>query len=180
MDLDDLLEAARRDEDGALAAVANALYWPLRRYFRSRGVRDADVDDLTQRVLQTIVEQLPGREPRDSYSGWVWTIARNLMVDRHRGERGEARVRDQLEYVAGLPRTTPLTRMERDRVLDAAERAIEVMPTPMRKAVRVALDGGDPRELAAAEGIVVGTVRTRLFRGWAWLRDELDIGSEEK
>jgi RNA polymerase sigma-70 factor (ECF subfamily) len=61
------------------------IYQPLVfRIARSRGLQNADADDLTQEVLVRVAKSVGRWQPeadRGSFRGWISTIARNLVID---------------------------------------------------------------------------------------------------
>ena len=178
MDPDELLERIRMGDCAAFDALVAELCGPLRRFYSRHGVSATDADDLAQEVFIAILRRLPGREERDSYSAWVWTIVRNTMHDRFRASSRNADLLERYGHVARIPRTTTFTKMERRQREDRLNRAIPKLPTPMRTVILHDLAGGDPRALAQAEGIESVTVRTRRYRAWEWLRE--DCSDDEK
>jgi len=89
------------------------------------------------------------------------TIAHNLAVDRLRRETGVTRPHlvlvDQLPEVVGVDEDEAL--MERD----AAIRALESLSDAEKQLLARAYFGGlTAREIAEADGIPLGTVKTRL------------------
>jgi RNA polymerase sigma-70 factor, ECF subfamily len=98
---------------------------------------------------------------RGRLSTWLMTIAHNLAVDRLRRETGVTR--PTLVLVDEVPETP--TAGEEDPFLerDAALRALEVLSQAERALLARAYFGGlTAREIAEADGIPLGTVKTRL------------------
>jgi RNA polymerase sigma-70 factor (ECF subfamily) len=83
-----------------------AIYEPLvYRLARQRGWQDADARELTQEVLLTVanaIERWQADADRGSFRGWLFRIARNLMVNywkrnrRHRAAAGGTAILERL------------------------------------------------------------------------------------
>jgi len=98
---------------------------------------------------------------RGRLSTWLMAIAHNLAVDRLRHERGAAR--PPLVLVDELPEPSPLE--DEDILLqrDRARRALANLSPAERQLLSQAyFYGWTAREIAEADGIPLGTVKTRL------------------
>lgn len=119
-------------------------------------------EELTQDVFLTAWRKAARFDAgRGRLSTWLMTIAHNLAVDRLRRETGVSRptlvLVDEVPEVAGAGEEEPL--MERD----AAIRALESLSRAERTLLARAYFGGlTAREIAEADGIPLGTVKTRL------------------
>ncbi len=119
-------------------------------------------EELTQDVFLTAWRKAARFDAgRGRLSTWLMTIAHNLAVDHLRRETGVNRptlvLVDQVPEVAGAGEEEPL--MERD----AAIRALESLSRAERTLLARAYFGGlTAREIAEADGIPLGTVKTRL------------------
>lgn len=107
---------------------------------------------------------------RGRLSTWLMAIAHNMAVDRLRHERGAAR--PSLVFMDELPEPAPLPEedllVERDR----ARRALAGLSLPERHLLSQAyFYGWTAREIAEAEGIPLGTVKTRLRAALIKLRN---------
>ena len=141
----------------------------LAAYFRSRGGIDANfADDLCQQVFLRLLEsqfyaelQL-GEAPAGpaSIEPLLFTIARNLLRERHRGDtRRQAREAAYRQLEKGV---------ERSPVADRAEllRLIEQLPPPQRLCVELKyMHGQSLADIAAALDCPEGTVKSRLHYG---------------
>jgi RNA polymerase sigma-70 factor, ECF subfamily len=110
--------------------------------------------------------------------GWLLTVARNLVVDRHRAEstrRGTVRALER-----ETPRSEGRGRDAADHVVDRdqlvrLERAIAELPDDLREVLTMSTVGGmTSQEAGEALGLPAGTVRYRLHRARARLAAELE------
>jgi RNA polymerase sigma-70 factor (ECF subfamily) len=142
--------------------------------FRLSGNR-ADAEDLTQetfvRVFKSLAEYQPG-----TFEGWLHRITTNLFLDMVRRRQ---RVRfDALPEDAGdrLPsrESGPEQAYDQRNLDPEIQRALDALPADFRVAVVLCdLEQLSYEEIAATLGIKVGTVRSRIHRGRALLRQAL-------
>jgi RNA polymerase sigma-70 factor (ECF subfamily) len=80
-----LLVRMRNPQDGRAWSEFVQIYEPLvYRLARGQGFQDADARDLTQQVLMAVaarVEQWNPDRSKGSFRGWLFRVARNLMVN---------------------------------------------------------------------------------------------------
>jgi len=155
--------------EGLLAGDDEAIRALYRRFGRAvytvgmrlLGTREA-AEELTQDVFLTAWRKAARFDPaRGRLSTWLMTIAHNLAVDRLRRETGVTRPHlvlvDQVPDAPGVDEEDTL--LERD----AALRAIASLSDSERRLlIRAYFRGLTAREIAEADGIPLGTVKTRL------------------
>lgn len=119
-------------------------------------------EELTQDVFLAAWRKAARFDPaRGRLSTWLMTIAHNLAVDRLRRETGSTR--PHLVLVEDVPEVAGAS--EDDAVIerDAAVRALGSLSETERRLLARAYFGGlTAREIAEADGIPLGTVKTRL------------------
>ncbi len=138
----------------------------------------ADAEDLAQETFVRAFRGLRRFRGESSFKNWLYRIAANAARTR-RGEQArraavwEARVEagDLGErHLAGTTASVEQTVMYRQ----ALDRALASLPGDMRAAVVLRdVSGLEYREIAAALGIPIGTVMSRIFRGRRLLRPML-------
>ncbi len=129
--------------------------------FRLLGSREA-AEELTQDVFVTAWRKAARFDPtRGRLSTWLMTIAHNLAVDRLRRETGARR--PTLVLVDDVP---DVPGIDEERVVlerDHAVRALSTLSMAERTLLaRVYVAGLTAREIAEADTIPLGTVKTRL------------------
>ena len=128
---------------------------------RLLGSREA-AEELTQDVFVTAWRKAARFDAtRGRLSTWLMTIAHNLAVDRLRRDTGVSR--PTLVLMDDVPETPGLD--EEDLLLerDAAVRALSSLSDAERTLLsRAYFRGLTAREIAEADGIPLGTVKTRL------------------
>ncbi len=133
-----------------------------------------DAEDLTQEVFVRVFRSLHTYTP-GTFEGWLHRITTNLFLD---SVRRKARIRfealpEDAERVAG--RTPSPAQAVDDAMLDAdVQAALDSLAPEFRAAVVLCdVEGLSYEEIAAALGIKLGTVRSRIHRGRAALRAAL-------
>jgi RNA polymerase sigma factor (sigma-70 family) len=134
-----------------------------------------DAEDLTQEVFVRVFRSLSTYTP-GTFEGWLHRITTNLFLDQVRRKK---RIRfDSLaeDADARLPGREPdPSRAYDDTHLDDdVQAALDALPPDFRAAVVLCdIEGLTYEEIAATLGIKLGTVRSRIHRGRAQLRDAL-------
>ena len=135
----------------------------------------ADAEDLTQDVFVRVFRSLSTYSP-GTFEGWLHRVTTNLFLD---GARRKQRIRfdalsderaDRLHSAEGAPHDSYA-----DRTFDAdVEQALAQLPPDFRAAVVLCdIEGLSYEEIADIMGAKLGTIRSRIHRGRAMLRDSL-------
>jgi RNA polymerase sigma-70 factor (ECF subfamily) len=129
-----------------------------------------DVEDAAQDAWVAFLERPPPSEGNPE--GWFATVTRHAFLRRRRGAGRSARREAAVARRDDGPSTVDVVaRAEAARRVAAAVLALD---EPYRTALLLRYyDGLPPRDVAARTGAPVATVRTRLARGIARLRDAL-------
>jgi len=182
----DALVARAQDGDVRAFELLLAEHLPtVRRFARAFAAAEADADDLAQDALLRVYRNLKLYRWQSAFSTWLYAVVRNAFLDAGKGRSGRRRAleeplgREHEEHSGGTrPDDAALGEEERRRVWDALRR----IPTEFRTAVVLFdLEGRTYDEVAAVEGVAVGTVKSRLHRGRAALRALLgEAGSGEE
>ena len=127
-------------------------------------------DDLVQ---ETMVAALEGPMPATARPrAWLGSVARRLAARRYRGEARRTRREERVARPEALPDSAELVeRAEAAAHVNAATRAL---PEPFRRTVLLHFrEGRTAEEISRQEGKPADTVRWRLRRGLALMREEL-------
>ncbi|MEO8114263.1 MAG: RNA polymerase sigma factor [Phenylobacterium sp.] len=135
----------------------------------------AHAEDLAQRTLLTALEAQGGFRGESSLTSWLFGIALNKVRDHRRAQRRDLRL-DGEDVLAGLADEgdDPATAFARDEQRRRVRAAVDSLPDEMRElVVLVSLEGLSYDQAAAVADVPVGTVRSRLHRAKALLRERL-------
>jgi len=138
-------------------------------FFRVR--TDAEAEDVTSEVFQRALAAMPRYEPRRPFLAFLYTIARNVVIDRQRRARPEASFEDALAHPSDAPGPE-----ERATASDEARelRAAIAQLTPDQQEVMVLkLQDLSVKEIAGITGKRESTVRGLHMRALAALREIL-------
>lgn len=175
MNLEQLLRAVHGGDNSALLPLSAMLLRELNRHFGRRGLAKTDVDDLTQSTIAVVLAELsevPGDHP--SLCGWVFTIARNRLLTHHHDKQRQ--LDTSLGHADDLaqPGRGPSSELRHREVRTVLAEEIEQMNEAWRVVIQNDLDGGDPNERAAEEGLTPSGWRTRRERGVGHLSERFE------
>lgn len=165
--------------DDALAREAIAHVDALFRLARHLTGNDRDAEDLVQEAYVRALDALPRFEPGTDLKAWLMRILRNVHVSAwRRSRRGPRAVEPSLEEeVSAAPdafeRGDLALEQLRAVVGSEIEAALAELSPDARTLVLLHLEGLTDREMADVMGWPVGTVKSRLSRARAALRDRL-------
>lgn len=141
---------------------------PLRRFLRARTHTAADAEDLLQEVFIRIQKRLPELRDPVKLQGWVYRIARNVVIDHYRTRR-EHRPLD-FEVEAADPEGRDAVDLS-----GVLRKFIATLPPAYREPlVRHEFQGEPMAEVAAALGLTLTATKSRVRRARLLLREMLD------
>jgi RNA polymerase sigma factor (sigma-70 family) len=157
-------------------------------FIRSRVRGTEDAEDILQDVFTQAVQNLSATEPIDNLVAWLYTVARNRIVDLYRRRRpivslhgggGEGGSLEDLLQDSGIDLEREVIRQE---VLEALLDSLEELPPEQRDVfLQQAVEGRTFRELAGESGVSINTLIARkryavqaLRRRLGELREVLD------
>lgn len=134
-----------------------------------------DAEDLTQETFLRVFRSLSTYSP-GTFEGWLHRITTNLFLDQVRRKR---RVRidpwgDETDRLPASVASTPERGFEHANLDSDVQRALDALPPEFRAAVVLCdMEGLSYEEIGVTLGIKLGTVRSRIHRGRALLRESL-------
>ncbi len=166
-------ELLQRCQQGDEAAWRDLVARHTRRVFHLayRFVGRVDeAEDLTQDIFVKVYQNLARYDPgHGAFTTWLTAVARNLAIDHHR-KRREERVRriedDGFVENVRSPEDGPQGTLERSERVTLVRSGLRALPRELREPIVLCdLQGLPYDEAAAALGVPLGTVKSRLNRG---------------
>jgi RNA polymerase sigma-70 factor (ECF subfamily) len=154
-------------------AHADALY----NFARWLASNPSDAEDLVQETYVRALGAAHQFEAGTNLKAWLFRILRNLHLDVHRKQANDPADRladpnDPEESDRPLPSERSLEQF-RALVAEDVAHAVRSLPEPMRSVVLLDLEGLSEREISDVLGCALGTVKSRLSRARAELRERL-------
>ncbi|HZL89921.1 MAG TPA: RNA polymerase sigma factor [Pirellulaceae bacterium] len=174
-------DLARQAQQGEAAAFDELTLRHRPRLVRwlSSLVWDADeAENLAQEALARALAQIANFRPELSFAAWLNGIALNLARHYLRTRSRRAEVTDpavlQVEAAGTLKRRGVLSSLVSREQQELMRLAIAELPIPLREAfVLHEVEEFDYPDMAAMSGVAEGTLRVRVHRAKALLRDRL-------
>jgi len=175
------------EQKSNITRVINDYSRRLLGFIRKRVTNEADAED----ILQDVFYQFIGNpEPIEQVTSWLFTVARNKIIDRQRKKKPESiediygAAEDELAFdwteIFFDDTENPETAYLRSLFWDALENALNELP-PEQKEVFVMneIDGIPFKEIAAATGQTINTLLSRKRYAVLHLRDRLRVLKDE-
>jgi RNA polymerase sigma-70 factor (ECF subfamily) len=146
---------------------------PLLAYALRRVEQPQDAADIVAETMLVAWRRLDAVPAGDETRPWLFGVARRVLLNYHRSERRGAALGERLRAsLADLSFPDPAEAAGEQALVAAA---LALLDETDREIVRLnAWEGLEPSEIAVALGIPAGTVRSRLHRARARLRQQLE------
>ncbi|RIK97950.1 MAG: RNA polymerase sigma factor [Proteobacteria bacterium] len=180
----DLVRRARAREASAVRAIIQANNRRLFRMARSILKNDAEAEDVVQETYVRAFTHLDGFRGESSLATWLTRIAMNEALGRLRRQHPtvewttlepgalEAQV---IQFPLSTPPEDPERTMAQREIQTVVERAIDELPDAFRSVfIARVVEGLSTEETAEVLDLKPETVKTRLFRARALLRDNVE------
>jgi RNA polymerase sigma-70 factor (ECF subfamily) len=170
-----IIRAVAAGDLGALGTLFDRYEPSVRRFVARLGVPGGDVDDVIQGVFLQVMHSASAFDGRANARAWVLGIAANL-VRRHQRSLARLARRAAAWALETYDRPVPSAQddVESRQAAERAMRALQSLSPKKREVfVMIVLEGVRGEDAAAALGIPVATVWTRLHHARRELRAAL-------
>ena len=152
-------------------AHADALY----NFARWLSRDPVEAEDLVQETYSRALGAAQRFEPGSNLKAWLFRVLRNAFIDRRRKSRRESPLEDlEPEAAPAEPATGELELAQiRALVAEDVSAAVRALPESFRTVILLDLEGMTEAEVASVLGCAPGTVKSRLSRARAVLRERL-------
>ncbi|HTD33671.1 MAG TPA: sigma-70 family RNA polymerase sigma factor [Candidatus Elarobacter sp.] len=175
-----LIEAYRAGRNEAFDELVRAYDQTVQRVLAQLNVEPSDVEDLAQDVFLRVYRNLHRFRAQSSFYTWLYRITVNVFFDHvKKRKRADVRLQRMRNAIADVSNARPDPydpfRAAFERLTtDEFARAIQMLPETFRYVVSMReVEDLTYEEIALQTGISVGTVRSRLSRARARLKELL-------
>ena len=173
---DELFELYRGGDGRALHELMQRHERLLKWVIRQRCPEGNDVADILQEALLKATTAIDSYRKECSVRSWLVTITRTVAIDHAR-----RRQRREWECLDEDMDTQMCRRMSMERSFNrfAVQQALKTLPTEFREALLlIDVYGYCESEVAAAQQVAVGTIKSRRARARQLLRQELMVADD--
>ena len=165
-----LMQAFARGDMNAFEQLYNRHETGVWRFVFRSVQNDAVTDDLVQELWFSVTRSAASYEPTAKFKTWLFTMARNRVIDHVRSARNHASIDAENEEgesmfsdLAADSRLGPMRQVSSREQAKALLDAIEQLPADQREAFLLQAEGDmSVEEIAAAIGVTFETAKSRL------------------
>lgn len=172
----ELVERAAGGDDDAFRLLVRHLLPRLRRWAFARTGDPDDVDEVVQRTLIRMHDNLDRFQGESKLSTWLYRILRNAAVDLERARGARPTVSDRELTDASEPAggPDPVRKLHAGRMATAVRELFDGLPDRQREVLLlVDHEGMRPVDVAAALDLNPVTVRAHLFKARRKVRERI-------
>ena len=174
------MQALAGGDTAAMDCLLKRWWKPLMSYFLRSTHSAADAEELTLSTLTRLYHSAPRYRPGSSFSAYLFTIARNLLISHLRREGYR---RQSLVSLEDLPdRKQPADEGSEHPINETREQfeqLLELLPEVQRTALLLRVQQSLPYEaIAEVTGLSVSATKTCLYRARQTLKAHLRNGYE--
>lgn len=174
MEETDLVTRARAGDRAAMERLLASVAPSIKRFAHRMCRHDADAEDVLQDALLSIATHLGDFEGRSALPSWAFAITRSACARRRRGKKNEPADGDDALRDRPAEDPSPSDRVEAGETRALVERALDRLPEEHREVLLLRdAEGLSGAEAAAALGVSIDALKSRLHRARSALRDEL-------
>jgi RNA polymerase sigma-70 factor, ECF subfamily len=179
---EEMAELIRRVAAGADRQAFAALfrfYAPrLKSFLGRQGYAEIECEDLVQETMLNVWRKASSFDPvKAGASTWIYTIARNLGIDRRRRDGRGTSWRELTTFDETDPDPSAEARMIAFESESRVRDALTALPDEQAAVIRMTFYGEDAQaEIARTLGIPLGTVKSRVRLALARLRKTMEDG----
>jgi RNA polymerase sigma factor (sigma-70 family) len=169
--------------DTRIAQVAEGQRSRLLAFIRRRVASDSQAEDILQDVFYQLLTSYSVTEPIETMTGWLFTVARNKIIDWYRkrrpGDRGLDETLDggplTLAEVLPAPTEGPDTGYDREVIAEELAEALEELPGKQRQVfIMHEIEGRSFNEIREITGDPLNTLLSRKRYAVQFLRRRLE------
>ena len=162
-----LMARVGRGDPEAFRALVLRHQGPLLNFFARNGV--SSPEDPAQETFVRLWKHRTDYRPSAKFTTFLYTIARNVLLDLRRGQSRFAAFRERYALEAPTASDGGLPRLRRD--LDIQTALASLSPTLRETLVLAVCQGLPYEEVASILSIPVGTVKSRVFNALSILKE---------
>jgi len=167
-------EAAAAETDDFLALYEEHAR-PLLAWLSTRVAR-SDLDDVHQEIWTKVWAKKRESFKGGNFRAWLFTVARNHLVDRHEKKPATPLMQDPEEAHVDMRQETPCAiAIDRERH-ERLVRCLALLDDVRRQVVEMRLAGGDYDSISAKLGISTAQAHSHFFAAKRQLRQLLEEG----
>ena len=177
--LADLVMRVAAGDKQAFAALFRFYAPRLKSFLTRQGYGDIECEDLVQETMLSIWRKASSFDSsKAGVSTWIYTIARNLGVDRRRRDGRGANWRELVTFDDVDPDPSVEARLIASQSETRVRNALTALPDEQAAVIHMTFYGEDPQAVIAKTlGIPLGTVKSRVRLALARLRKTMDDGA---
>ena len=171
-----LLRIARDRSSEAFNALFKDYRPRVKAFMMRQGADAAQADELAQETLLTVWNKAAlYSSERGSQTNWIFTIARNLRIDRLRRETIWQELTDHHAETLEAPTVAPDDAMALTQRQARVQKALALLPEEQRQVLVLAyIDALPHSEIARKLSLPLGTVKSRVRLAYQKIRSALE------